>query len=94
MALHQHLAHASHTTEVSVYLERRMGIKQIGVSSTAMLVVRRLATTGLYVGQQFPVDMIGLLGFLQSRLQIDAPTRTPPRRLVTLLYQRLFTGIS
>ena len=84
MALHQHLADTGDTTEVSVDLERGMGVEEIGIGTATLAVVGDAALLGCYGSQQLTVDMMGFLAVFQSCPEVDAPTRAPTGGLVTL----------
>ena len=68
MALDQHLGNRSGAAEVTVYLERRMGIEHIRI--------RSLRT------QQETEDAERMVAIPKPRPEIDAPRRGPSRSLI------------
>ena len=88
MTLHQHLTDASHTSEVSINLEWRMGIEEVRIGAAPTPVV---GSAG-YILQQFAIDMIGLVAFMQTSPQVDAPACAPACGLLTLLDECLLSS--
>ena len=67
IALHQHLTYACCASEVAIYLERWMGIKEVRVGATAT-VFAVLVDFRAYVGEQLAVYLISFVGRRAQRL--------------------------
>ena len=51
--------------------------------------IRPSVTVRTHIGEQFAVDMVGILGVMQTSIKIDTPPRAPASGLVTLQFERL-----
>jgi hypothetical protein len=76
IALHQHLAYACCASEVAIYLERWMGIKEVRVGATAA-VFAVLVDFRAYVGEQLAVYLISFVSTMQTSPEVDSPACTP-----------------
>ena len=86
-ALHQHLDDTGTTAEVTVNLERRVGVEQVGIGAAATTGIRTAIAVGTDVAEQFAVDMIGVLGVVQSGIKVNAPASAPACGLVALEFK-------
>ena len=93
IALHQHLAYACCASEVAIYLERWMGIKEVRVGATAA-VFAVLVDFRAYVGEQLAVYLISFVGTMQTSPEVDSPACAPTCRIVALDFQSLGCGCS
>ena len=66
-----------------------MGIEQIGIGASTSPCIRTFITIWTHVREEFAIDVIGILGIVQSGIEIDAPTRTPTCSLVTFQFEGL-----
>ena len=85
--LYEHLDDTGTATEVTVDLEGRMGVEQVGVGAAATTGIRTAIAVGTDVAEQFAVDMIGIPGIMQAGVEIHAPARAPARGLVALEFE-------
>ena len=93
IALHQHLAYACCASEVAIYLERWMGIKEVRVGATAV-VFAVLVDFRAYVGEQLAVYLISFVGTMQTSPEVDSPACTPTGGIIALDFQGLGCGSS
>ena len=85
VALQQHLTDTGGTAEVTVNLEGRMGVEQVGVGATVGIFAHRPV-----VGQQMkhvPDDAESVVAVEHAGPEVDLPTETPARSHVTTLVQ-------
>ena len=87
--MHKHLYHTGTTAKVAINLEGRMSVQQVGIGTAASACIGPLIPVRTYVREQFSVDVIGVLGIVQTGIEVDTPTGTPPRRAVAPNLQRL-----
>ena len=85
MTLDEHLADTSGTTEVAVDLEGRMGIKEVGISTTMSTPLYRVGNHGEHVAN----DAEGMVAIEHTRPEIDFPAQAPSRGHVATLLQRV-----
>ena len=90
MALQQHFTYAGGASKVAVDLEWRMSIEKVRIGTTALSVT---AWTSGNILQQFLINMISLLGIVQTRPEINALPRAPARGLVAFLLQSAAAGV-
>ena len=64
--MYQHLTNACRAAEVSVDLEGRVGIEQIGEGAAGMTCARLPVVLRIGEGQQFLLNMVGLFAILQT----------------------------
>ena len=85
--LHQHLDDTGATAEVTIDLERRVGVEQVGVGAAATTRIRTTIAVGTDVAEQFAIDMIGVLCIVQSGIEVDAPASAPAGGLVAFQFK-------
>ena len=93
IALHQHLAYTCCASEVAIYLERWMGIKEVRVGATAA-VLAVLVNFRAYVGEQLAVYLVSFVGTMQTSPKVDSPACTPTGGIIALDFQGLGCGSS
>ena len=91
IALHQHLAYTCCASEVAIYLERWMGIKEVRIGATAA-VLAVLVNFRAYVGEQLAVYLVSFVGTMQTSPKIDSPACTPTGGVIALDFQSLGCG--
>ena len=70
-----------------------MGIKEVRVGATAM-VLAILVNFRAYVGEQLAVYLVGLVGTMQARPEVDSPASTPAGGIIALDFKSLGCGSS
>ena len=83
MTLHEHLADTCSTTEVTIDLERRMGIEEVGVGAAARSPFDRVGNECQHVLD----DLIGMVTVEHTCPEVRFPTETPTCGHITTLFQ-------
>ena len=65
-----------------------MGVQQIGIRAASASGVLPFVAVGAHQAEQAAIDVVGVLAVVQAGIEVDAPTRAPSRRVVTLDFQR------
>ena len=87
MALEEHLGDTSGAAKVAINLERRMGTKQIGISSRSHI------TSGITSGlKQLFQEQIGMVAIAQTSPETNLPCARPTRAFITTTFQGLTAG--
>jgi len=85
VALEQHFGNTGGATEVTVYLEGRMGIKQVAVGAAFLGLIGHQAEL---IGQEF----VGVVTIEQPGPEVDFPGHGPAGRGITPVSKGCFGG--
>lgn len=86
VALHEHLGYTGHTTEVSIDLERRMRIEEVGICATFLLLI---AHEGELVSDQ----LVSMIAIEHTCPQAHFPSHAPTGGRVATVDERGAGGI-
>ena len=89
VALEQHFCHTGRRAKVAVYLERRVGVEQVGVGAPAFGILRVGAAHQLHLPANYAVRVVPIL---RTGQDVDLPAHGPARTLISPECQGLHGG--
>jgi hypothetical protein len=75
--LHQHFNDAGTTAKVTVNLERRVGIEQVGVGTSSASCILSFVSVRTDITQQATVNVVRIFAVLQACIKVDTPAGAP-----------------
>ena len=91
--LHQHFNDAGATAKVTVNLERRVCIEQVGVGTSSASCILSFVSVRTDITQQATVNVVRIFAVLQACIKVDTPAGAPARSIVAFDFQRTGTGL-